>query len=383
MNPPTIPSPSIRVALLSRGSGFVSEIFNAARRVFLEEANCKLAHFHLHRDWEDCLNWSPDALLVHVNHARYLEPLQQTALPLVNTSAVLQQMPFSTVTVNNLEVGALAARHLLDLGYRRFAFVGSLDLSYVALRLQGFLTELGLEEIPLYGDTRPAFFRMEREEADPHQEQYMNWIRSLPEGSGILVMDDYVGQGLIGSVQACGLRPGIDLGVVSGHHLNQPSQPRITGIPFSTEQWGAEAARKLLALLREQVGAEQDLLIPPLAVEVGGSTVTVGARDQRLHKALLFIQEHSDRDLSVQDVADATAVPRRTLERLFQQQRGHTVLVEVQLAHLQRARRLLLDAQLPLEQVSRLAGLSDVPRLKRLFEKYEQLSPLEYRNRHR
>lgn len=47
------------------------------------------------------------------------------------------------VTVDNLEVGRLAARHLLSLGHRRFACVhGPLDIAVFAERLEGFGEEL-------------------------------------------------------------------------------------------------------------------------------------------------------------------------------------------------------------------------------------------------
>lgn len=79
--------------------------------------------------------------------------------------------------------------------------------------------------------------------------------------------------------------------------------------------------------------------------------------DQTLAKALVFLRGNSHRPITVNDVARAVAVSRRTLERRFQEEKGMSVVVALRDFRMERAKSLLLDSHLPSVVVNPRAGI--------------------------
>lgn len=64
--------------------------------------------------------------------------LRESGTPVVLVDRGSSDQSFSSVSVNDVEGGRIAVRHLLDLGRRRLAFIGGpLDIEQVAHRLEG------------------------------------------------------------------------------------------------------------------------------------------------------------------------------------------------------------------------------------------------------
>lgn len=104
-----------------------------------------------------------------------------------------------------------------------------------------------------------------------------------------------------------------------------------------------------------------------------------GISDPVVIKALEIIWTQSHRPLSVDEVARALPVTRRTLDRRFVGATGRTVLDEINLCRLTRAKRLLRETDLPIKAVAHLAGFGSQERMRVSFIMSEAVSPTEYR----
>ena len=104
-----------------------------------------------------------------------------------------------------------------------------------------------------------------------------------------------------------------------------------------------------------------------------------GIDDPVVIKALEIIWTQSHRPLSVGEVARALPVTRRTLDRRFVGATGRTVLDEINLCRLTRAKRLLRETDLPIKAVAHLAGFGSQERMRVSFIASEAVSPTEYR----
>lgn len=75
--------------------------------------------------------------------------------------------------------------------------------------------------------------------------------------------------------------------------------------------------------------------------------------------ALRFIRNHSHRPLTVQQVAAAVGVTRRTLERKFAEVVGRSPRQELEWLRVQRARKLLLETRRPIKEIAYQCGFRE------------------------
>jgi len=106
---------------------------------------------------------------------------------------------------------------------------------------------------------------------------------------------------------------------------------------------------------------------------------TSGTSDSLVDEALEIIWTRSHAVISVPEIADQLAVTRRTLDRRFSAATGHSVLDEINTCRLSRAKRLLLETELPIKTVTALAGFSTREQMRLAFRDGEGMSPKQYR----
>jgi len=130
------------------------------------------------------------------------------------------------------------------------------------------------------------------------------------------------------------------------------------------------------------IGTVLENLLDP--AELPGGQRTVRSRDVRdplVADALELIWTHSHRALSIQKIADRLSSSRRALERHFQEELGNTVLEEINVCRLSRAKRLLRETDLSVKTVASLAGFPSEERMRIAFIHTEKTPPSAYRDK--
>ncbi len=377
--------PLLRIAArIHRGRDLQQDIWRSAQRVLAKIPGCLTAVFDRSLPVEQIRAWRPTGLLIHAEDPSDLEVAAFLKVPAVNTSGVLEPSGLPSVLPDSRAVGELAAHHLLDLGFRRFGFVGDGSTRYARERADGFAAILsaagmevdvfpgGLTGVPAAADWRP----------DRPMPPLGRWLSGLPPETALFVAADEVGAEVIALLQSMGIDPSDRFAILSGHDRQFPCQPPLSAIRLPEEAWGAEAARLLVDLLRgEPAPANGAILLPPLGVAERESTLGPAGGDDQVRSALRFIRQHAGVMLGVDDVVAATGLGRRALERRFHDRLGRTILTEIHRAHLRRAKALLAETDLPMNAVANEAGLTDDKHLLRLFQAEEATSPGAYRRR--
>ncbi len=106
-----------------------------------------------------------------------------------------------------------------------------------------------------------------------------------------------------------------------------------------------------------------------------------GIKDPIVGEAVKYIWSHSYRDLSVTDLVRHLPATRRTLERKFKQELGHSIGTEIKRCRIERARHLLEQTRLPIEHIALAAGFSGADRMGKVFQQEAQTTPGGYRKR--
>jgi AraC-like DNA-binding protein len=103
--------------------------------------------------------------------------------------------------------------------------------------------------------------------------------------------------------------------------------------------------------------------------------------DNIVSKAINLIWTRGHQPISVEQIAGASGVTRRTLERRFQQAVGHSIVEEIIECRMNRAKRLLEETEMPVKIVAYLAGFPSSERMRVAFCEREGKSPVEFRRK--
>ena len=328
-------------------------------------------------------DWQPDAIIAHMWKWEVHERLQVFGCPLVNTSGIVDGLPVPTVGPDNRAIGRMAAEHLQARGYRHFAFVGLLGLGYSQQRLAGFRQSLAGEghAVMVFGGAIQHLSTILTGAPLEANRPALDWLDSLPPNTGIFVDDDRIGLALCDLAKAAGIDLLQRFAIITGHDRDVPSVPALSGVQVPEDRWGYEAARLAVQLARGEASPdpESSVLLQPLGVTERESTQRIAATDAYLREALEFIRAHANRQITVEDVAEAVSLGRRALERRFRAELNRTILEEIHRAHVEHARMLLVETDLPMPAVAGESGLTDEKHLRRLFVRQFGQTPGSYR----
>ncbi len=104
---------------------------------------------------------------------------------------------------------------------------------------------------------------------------------------------------------------------------------------------------------------------------------------KELDLVLDYIGLHLNRNsLSVTEIADAAAISLQTLERMFLEWKGCTIIHYVQLSRLDMAAQILQETFEPVNYIAQLCGFDDPAYFSRAFRKNFNLSPSDFRKEH-
>jgi len=95
-----------------------------------------------------------------------------------------------------------------------------------------------------------------------------------------------------------------------------------------------------------------------------------------------YIESHlQDRSMTIEQVARSVRLCQSYASTVYKRQTGRTLLEFVHKAKIRAAKKLLLDAQLNVNEVANRLGFSSTRHFRRLFRKATGFSPREYRRR--
>ncbi len=287
------------------------------------------------------------------------------------------------VVADSDAIGRLGAEHLLSCGVRHFAFCGYEKFSWAEARRQAF------EHVVSVAGFKSAVFAVPATViASPWGNQrraIAEWLRKLPHPLGLMVCNDDLGHEVIAACKLAGLSVPDDVAVVGVDNdevVCGLSDPPLSSVGMNFERAGYEAAYVLDGLMRRKNGSPSHIIVEATHVFARRSTSLLAVEDGNLAKALRFLRDHSSGNISVQDVARASGISRRALERRFRDSLGRSVLQEIRRVRVDQIARLLIDTDMTINQIGEQLKFIDVQHIARYFRMAKKMSPLAYRKLH-
>lgn len=336
-------------------------------------------------------SWQPHGVILEIYSPEWVPKLQALGVPVVDVSEVIEKPPFPLVIHDSHAIGRLAADYLLARGFGALAFIGITNAVYSAVRKQGFVeraTEVGVECLcHIVGLASRSNDQSGGHDWRVEDDALRTFIRRLPDRPvGVFASNDGRAIQFIEAGREIGLDvPGrvAVVGCDNDDLLCELARPPLSSVVNASEQVGFQAAAVLNRLLDGQPPAQRKTLLPPINVITRQSSELMAVDDPELAVALRYIRENSHRPLNGDEVVRQVAVARRSLERRFASHLGRTLHDEIERAHVDQARQLLVHTDLPMPAVAERSGFGSLRTLAIAFRKATQLTPSAYRRKHR
>ena len=123
----------------------------------------------------------------------------------------------------------------------------------------------------------------------------------------------------------------------------------------------------------------QPQLLSPVEIVVRQSTDVMAVDDLLVSRAFRFIAENSHRPIQVDDVANAVAITRRSLERRFRAVLGRTIADEITRLRMDRVKRLLVETEESIKTLAVQSGFGNPIQMCKVFRRIEGITPSEFR----
>ena len=284
------------------------------------------------------------------------------------------------IVSDHAAIGRMAAEHLLDRGFRNFAFCGYGGLFWSDQRRQGFqerVEEAGYQ-VQIYGKSR----KRKRLPWEKEQRLVVQWLESLPKPVGLLACVDERGQQVADACRSAGITVPEQVAIVGVDDDEMTctlSIVPLSSVSIMAEAGGYEAARILDGLIKGKSPSEPLIEIKPSHVVARASTDVVAVEDPHVAKAARYIADHCRQVVYVDEVACAAGLSRRVLEKRFRSHLNRSINEHIRHCRVNLLTKLLADTDMSICDIASFMGFPDAAHVARYFRMLTQTSPAEYR----
>ncbi len=332
-------------------------------------------------------SWRGDGVIARVEDYELAGMIAKLGVPAVDLRGLLGDLPMPVLETDDEDVVDLAVDHLLERGFRHFAFCGFDGANYSDKRSAFFVRRLAEEDLPCNVYVPPerleskAAFQQE-ELGLRHEEDVARWIEGLPKPVAVLACNDIRAQQILNVCR----QHGIDvpdqvavLGVDNDEVLCELSDPPLSSVIPNTERIGYEAAECLAKMMAGGPRPASTIHVPPLGVATRRSTEVLAIEDRHIAAAVRFIREHACEGINVSDILSAVPLSRSVLERRFVAFLGRGPKAEILRVQIERAKELLKVTDFPLNVLAEKSGFRHSEYLSVIFKKKTGMTPGRYR----
>lgn len=283
---------------------------------------------------------------------------------------------------NDRAIARMAAEHLLDRGFRHFAFCG-----YPANILNGWSRQRGRAFAERVGESgfecRTYVGRhLSPRDWEGFRASLARWLASLPKPVGLMAADDKRARQVLEVCRLAGIQVPDEvavIGVDNDEMLCQLSHPSLSSVESGARRVGHEAAALLDRLMSGKRPPKHKIVVEPEGVVTRQSTDVLAVDDANVARAVALIRGNATSGITTQDVCDALKLSRSTLELRFKRAMGRTLFAEIRRVQLQRAECLVRESDLTLKQIAAQCGFQSVQHMTTLFAARFGSPPAAYR----
>jgi LacI family transcriptional regulator len=334
-------------------------------------------------------NWKGDGAIAWVETPELAAILKGLRVPTVDVRGSVPDCGLPLIATENGMVASLAAEHLIQRGFRHYAFCGFVGANYSDQRSRLFKERVNRAgfDCAIYDppeSSRDAQIIELEKRGLLFQGHLAHWLKSLPKPVGIMTCNDIRGHQVMNACRYLDLTVPEEVAVVGVDNdtiFCELSDPPLTSIALNTLRIGYEAAALLEQMMDGGKPPEKPVLIPPLEIVARRSSDVLAMSDRQLAAGARFMREHVFDSITTNDMAKAAGMSRRVFERRFLAQVGRSPKAEVLRLRIERVKNLLADTHWNLAQIAERTGFKYGEYLHTVFSQKVGMTPGAFRRK--
>ncbi len=306
--------------------------------------------------------------------------LRKATVPVVALTADIEGIATARVILDNVRIGRIAARHLLERGFINLAFFKCTDYADIRGREAGFAA--AVEEAGLRYECLDWHAASRRKPRLDMQAWLKRRMADLPRPLGVMAQSDHRAYGLIDACQAAGLAIPEQVAVVgvdNDEYTCEFAPVPITSVDSGRQELGYRGAELLDRLMRGESPPTEPILIPPGGLVLRQSSDILAVEHPAVARALSFIWKFYAQPIGVDDVISAAAISRCGLYQAFEKHVGRTIHQELERKRIEHGQQLLLTTTDKISHVARLCGFRSGEQFCRVFTSLTGTNPRDFR----
>lgn len=292
------------------------------------------------------------------------------------------------VLPDNHAIGALGAEHLLELGYRNFAFYFWHSKRHETIRAEGLEQKLNPNIHSFYKINHTKTPRIREQKIQTRLRALRRFLERAPKPIAVMAPLDDLAIEVIELCQDMGLNVPKDVGVLGVNNdrlICDFSAIPLSSIDDNEYKIGYEGARLLGRLMQGSKTQKKPILIQPQGVEIRKSTDLLDITevpDRQVAVAVRFIAENYTKPIKSDDVASATGISKRPLQDRFARHIGRSIHDHIIHKRIEHAKKLLRTTDYKTAHVAMESGFGSRERFSKSFKQITDMNPVEFRNSH-
>lgn len=289
---------------------------------------------------------------------------------IINIAGVLEEPEgVHTVTVDNAQVGRMAAAHFTDRGFTSFAYISHRNTPASHLRRNGFIEGIGG-----VGELHTHF--------NLQLESLTEFLKSLTAPTAIFCFQDAEARSVVSVLDKLGRSVPEEFSVlgVNDDSIDSGLSPiPLSSIDIRPNVIGQRAAETLHSLFNGKEVPRRQLITPGELI-VRQSSDIYAMKDAAVADLLRRIRLRACEGIRVRDVMRASDGSRRGMEMKFKRLLGRTIEGEIRRCRLEAAREMLLGSSKSIGEIAESCGFCNTPHFSRMFRDTYGVPPGSYRS---
>jgi LacI family transcriptional regulator len=326
-------------------------------------------------------NWQGDGIISRTSLRPLIQTLAKSRVRVVDLTDRYGDLGLPHIWSANESIGRLAAEHLRERGFGKFAFCGFAREYWSEQRLHGFVETAQQSGVVCKAYESP-WLGAHAHPWEEEQQELAAWLCALPKPIGIMACNDLRGQQILDACNRVELGVPEEvavIGVDNDELLCELCNPPLSSVVPNPECIGYKAAELLDRLMAGKRAEPQPLLIAPLGIATRQSTDVLAIDDPDVAAAIKFIREHACDGAKIQTILAQVPLSRSILERRFRKYLGHSPQQMLRQTQLKRVKQLLAKTDLPLWKIGELAGFKHTEYMCVAFKRHMGSTPGAYR----
>ena len=331
-------------------------------------------------NWLTSGRW--DGILSRPTDQAMARLFRRMEVPVVDLNDLHENLNLPWVGSDHAAIGRMGASHLLERGFRNFAFCGFANELWSQQRYTGFCSgirrknvPISLYETPWRGPSMPRW--------DKDIEQIVQWLITLPKPVAIMTCNDVRGLHVLDACNRAGLLVPEEVAVVGVDDeeiMCELCSPPLSSVAPNPDRIGYAAAELLDTLMAQKSPRQLRISVDPIRVFSRQSTDVMTVSDWAVASAARYMREQALHGCRVIDVLQKVNMSRATLEKRFRKHLNRSPKQKIRRLQIQRIQQLLVETDFTLERIAELSGFEHPEYMSVLFKRETGQTPGKYRN---